>query len=186
MNASPGILHFPLRLAQAILLTAALSAGFGSSANAATEPLNAIDGIAMDGFDVVAYFRVGKPVKGIAEHAVEYQGSNWVFSSAANADAFRQDPEAYAPQFNGWCAYAVSQGYGAEVDFIDGWSILDDKLYLNWSKGVRDDFIANQAALKPRAKQNWPQVRSGIIDGSIEIARHKRYFGVGIKHAQQL
>ncbi len=164
----------------------ALLAMFATSAVLAGEPLNAIDGIAMDGFDVVAYFRQGKPVKGRSAHPVEYKGQTWVFNSPANADAFRADPQAFEPRFNGWCAYAVSEGYGAPVDFIEGWSILDGKLYLNWSKGVRDDFVAAQSELKPRAQENWPAVRAGIIDGSVEVQRHRRFLGVGLSHPQQL
>jgi hypothetical protein len=152
----------------------------------AGELLNAVDGIAMDGFDVVAYFQEGKPVKGRSLHSVKYKEQTWVFDTAANAEAFGKNPEAYEPRFNGWCAYAVSEGYGAEVDFIDGWAILDGKLYLNWNKKVRDDFVASQSELKPRAHNNWPDVLAGIVDDSIEIERHRRIFGIGIRHPQQL
>ena len=157
-----------------------------SSVFAADEPLNAIDGVAMDGFDVVAYFKPGKPTKGLDEYSLGYKGQTWKFSSPGNLQAFQENPEHYEPQFNGWCAYAVSEGYAAEVDFIDGWSILDGKLYLNWSASVSKSFMAEQDRRKQDAAAHWPTVRSGIIDGSVEISRHKRVFGIGIKHPQEL
>ena len=159
---------------------------FSQVAAMAQEPLNAIDGVAMDGFDVVAYFESGAPEKGLDAHTLEYKGATWKFSSADNARAFAAEPRRYEPQFNGWCAYAVSEGYSAEVDFIDGWSVLDDRLYLNWSASVRKGFIRDQNQRRPRADANWSNVRAGLIDGSIEVQRHKRVFGVGIEHPQEL
>ncbi len=152
----------------------------------AEEPLNAIETVAMDGFDVIAYFKDGKPRKGDAANAVEYQGKTWVFASPANAQVFSDNPKVYAPQFNGWCAYAVSEGYSAEVDFINGWSILDGRLYLNWNRATRDDFIAEQANRKAEAAENWPKVRRGLIDGSLRIHRHQQHPRIGITHPQPL
>lgn len=170
-----------------ILLACLLASwNFAVVSAADEEPLNAIDGVAMDGFDVVAYFKPGKPKKGLDEYSHEYKGQTWKFSSPGNLQAFQANPEDYEPQFNGWCAYAVSEGYAAEVDFIDGWSILDGKLYLNWSASVSKDFIAEQDRRKPDAEAQWPGVRSRIIDGSLEISRHKRFLGAGIKHPQEL
>ena len=153
---------------------------------ASEEPLNAIDGVAMDGFDVVAYFSLERPKKGLDDYTVVYKGQTWKFSSPGNRDAFQANPGHYEPQFNGWCAYAVSEGYAAEVDFIDGWSVLDGKLYLNWSASVSKSFVAEQDWRRPDALANWPDVRAGILDGSVEVSRHKRVFGVGIKHPQEL
>ncbi len=152
----------------------------------AEEPLNAIENLAMDGFDVVAYFKEGKPRKGAASNTVRYHDNNWLFSSPANAKDFSDDPQTYAPQFNRWCSYAVSEGYSAEVDFINGWSILDGKLYLNWNRTTRDDFIEEQADRKIEAAENWPDVRQGMIDNSLQIHRHKQSPRVGISHPQLL
>ena len=88
----------------------------------AAAPLNVTaDGVAMDGFDVVAYFTDGAPAKGNVSHAVEYQGAQWLFSSAehaANVSA-RIPPVMPRTQINGWCSYAVSEGYAADVDFVN-------------------------------------------------------------------
>jgi YHS domain-containing protein len=150
-------------------------------------PLNqTADGIAMDGFDVVAYFADAKAAKGDAAFGVDYEGARWLFSSQDNADAFSADPAHYAPKNNGWCSYAVSEGYGAEVDFVNGWSVVDDALYLNWDKSTRDLFLAEQAKRIPASAANWPTVSAGLADGSVELYRHADDASVGIAHPQQL
>jgi len=157
----------------------------GVAAAKSEEPVDALDsGVAMDGFDVVAYFKRGAPVKGDESYQVQYKGKTWYFTSAENATAFSANPARYQPQFNGWCSYAVSEGYGAEVDFVKGWVILDDKLYLNWSEGTKNDFVAEQATRKAKAAANWPKVRKGLQDGSVELYFHKDYPEEGISHPQ--
>ena len=103
---------------------------------------------AIRGFDPVAYFTEGRPLKGDPGHALEWNGATWRFRSAESLAAFRTDPERYAPQYGGFCAYAVSQGYTAPVDPA-AWSIVGNRLYLNYSPQVqqrwelrRDEFIA--------------------------------------------
>lgn len=150
----------------------------------AEEKVNAHNEIAMDGFDVVAYFKQSKPVKGDTQFKVDYKGKRWLFSSEQNAEVFAQSPTAYEPQFNGWCAYGVSEGYGAEVDFIDGWSVLDGKLYLNWDSEVRDEFLDEQIKRKANAHENWGSVHSGLISGSVNLYTHEQK-GVDIAHPQQ-
>ena len=156
-----------------------------ASADEAGEFVNALpDGVAMDGFDVVAYFG-GAPAKGDVSHSVDYKGKTWLFSSAENAAAFATDPAAYEPQHNGWCSYAVSEGYGAEVDFVDGWSVLDGKLYLNWDAATRDVFVAERSTRLKRAERNWPDLHAGLLNGSADVYTHADE-GVDIAHPQQL
>ncbi len=153
----------------------------------ASAPLNKTsDGIAMDGFDVVSYFTDAAPAKGDASFAVEHEGAQWLFSSQEHADAFSADPARYAPKNNGWCSYAVSEGYGAEVDFVNGWSVVDDALYLNWDKSTRELFLSEQDKRNPASQANWPAVSAGLIDGSVELYRHVDDATVGIVHPQQL
>ncbi len=140
----------------------------------------------MDGFDVVSYFKDNAPTKGSDEHVVTYKGSDWKFSSAENAATFESQPQKYAPQNNGWCSYAVSEGYGAEVDFVNGWSILDDKLYLNYNEATKHDFIAQKDVRIPKAENNWSEVHAGLIDGSVELYLHKDDASADISHPQQL
>ena len=149
------------------------------------ELVNALpDGVAMDGFDVVAYFD-GAPAKGLASYSVDYKGTSWLFSSPENAAAFAADPGAYEPRYNGWCAYAVSEGYGAEVDFVNGWSVLEGKLYLNWDAGTRDAFLSQQSTRIERAERNWPDLHAALLDGSAAMYTHAGE-GVAIVHPQQL
>ena len=164
-----------------------MSATYGVRMASAEELVNALpDGVAMDGFDVVAYFEDGAPAKGSAAHVVRYKGKDWHFGTAENAAAFESDPAKYEPQFNGWCAYAVSEGYGAEVDFIKGWSVLDGKLYLNWNEDAKNEFVAEQEARKAAASENWPEVHQGLKDGSVELYHHKDEPSEGISHPQEL
>ena len=159
----------------------------GVAAAKSGELVNALDsGVAMDGFDVVAYFKRGASVKGDESYQVEHKGKTWYFASAENAAAFSADPARYEPQFNGWCSYAVSEGYGAEVDFVNGWVILGGKLYLNWSEDTKNDFVAEQATRIPKATANWPKVRKGLQDGAVELYFHKDYPEEGISHPQRL
>ena len=166
-------------------MRAGVALSFGAVAAQADEFVNALpDGGAMDGFDVVAYFE-GAPAKGDASHSVDHKGKTWLFSSAENAAAFAADPAAYEPRYNGWCAYAVSEGYGAEVDFVNGWSVLDGKLYLNWDAETRDAFLAEQSSRIEQAELNWPDLHAGLLDGSAAMYTHAAE-GVDIVHPQQL
>src|SRR5262245_38731225 len=93
-------------------------------------------GVAMDGYDPVAYFTGSRPVRGVAAFETRWNDAAWRFASAANLEAFRSDPERYAPQFGGYCAYAVSQGYTANGD-PHIWTIVGGRLYLNYSTGAQ-------------------------------------------------
>ena len=130
---------------------------FAPRAMAATPEVYAEGGVAVDGSDVVAYFTQGAPVAGDPAITHEYMGATWHFSSAANRDLFAADPAAYAPQYGGYCAYAVSQGYTAPT-VPEAWSIVDDKLYLNFSTSVRSRWERDIPAHIAAADANWPAV----------------------------
>jgi YHS domain-containing protein len=164
----------------------ALTLFIGVGTAHAGELVNAqVDGVAMDGFDVVAYHTTGAPAKGSTSHKVDYKGKTWLFSSAANALTFAAEPTKYEPQFNGWCSYAVSEGYGAEVDFVNGWAVLEGILYLNWDAETRDALVAEKSERIPQAGQNWPSVHAGLQDGSVDMYTHAGE-GIDIAHPQQL
>lgn len=114
---------------------------------------------AIRGFDAVAYFTEGKPVKGDKQHSVEWNGATWYFANAINRERFQADPARYAPQYGGYCAYAVANGYTASTD-PDAWSIFKDKLYLNYSLGVRDKWSQDIPGNIQRGNANWP----GVLD----------------------
>ena len=119
-------------------------------------------GIALKGYDVVAYFTQGKDLKGSAEFQHQWKNATWRFAAAENRDLFAADPEKYAPQFGGYCAYGVTKGYLAPID-PKAWKIVRDKLYLNynlemqkvWEKDQADN-IATGIRLWPKAKQTKP------------------------------
>jgi len=124
-----------------------------------TPQVYAEDGIAIDGTDPVAYFTEGRPVAGSSAHEVMWQGATWRFSSEENRAAFDADPEAYAPQYGGWCAWAVAEGYTAST-VPNAWKIVDQKLYLNFSRGVQRRWERDIPGNIARAEANWPAVLS--------------------------
>ena len=115
------------------------------------------DGAAIRGYDPVAYFRGGKPVKGSSAYKAEHGRSTFHFASQANRDAFASDPARYAPQYNGFCAFGVAGGYKASIDPA-AFTIVDDKLYLNYSKAVQKQWSADIPGFIARAGKNWPAV----------------------------
>ncbi|MDH5559127.1 MAG: YHS domain-containing protein [Alphaproteobacteria bacterium] len=116
-----------------------------------------LSNLAVSGHDPVAYFTQGKPVEGNSDHEYEWNGATWRFSSAENLNAFKSDPQAFAPQYGGYCAWAVSQGYTAPSD-PQAWRIVDDKLYLNYSKKVQQNWVRDIPGNIAEADKNWPKV----------------------------
>jgi YHS domain-containing protein len=116
-----------------------------------------VKGVAVGGYDPVAYFTENKPVEGSDEFTTDYKGATWRFSTAANRNAFVADPERYAPQYGGYCAYAVSSGYTAKGD-PQAWRIVDGKLYLNYNKSVQQRWAQDIPGHISRADANWPSV----------------------------
>jgi YHS domain-containing protein len=114
-------------------------------------------GAAIRGYDPVAYFKEMKPVKGSPEHKAEYKGSVFHFSSRANRDDFAANPAKYAPQYNGFCAFGVAGGYKASVDPA-AFTVVNDKLYLNYNLGIRKQWSADVPGFVAKADTNWPTV----------------------------
>ncbi len=118
-------------------------------------------GIAIDGTDPVAYFTENAPVAGSADYTYEWGGATWQFSSAENRDLFASDPEAYAPQYGGHCAWAVAQGQSAPTD-PDAWRIVDGKLYLNLNNNIQARWERDIPGNITKADANWPEVSETI------------------------
>jgi hypothetical protein len=116
-----------------------------------------VKGVAVGGYDPVAYFRDGRPAKGSGKFAAKHAGVAWHFSSAANRDAFLAAPNTYAPAFGGYCAWAVSRGYTAKGD-PRHWKIVGGRLYLNYSAGVQKQWAADIPGNIAKGKANWPKV----------------------------
>jgi YHS domain-containing protein len=150
----------PRRLGAQFLTAAAFAALLTAAGVAAAgqPPVYSASGnVAVKGADVVAYFTQRRPVIGKAQYATKWRGAIWRFSSAANLAKFKANPEKYAPQYGGYCAYAVSEGYTAKIE-PEAWSIVGGKLYLNYSLGVRSLWAKNKQGRIQKANANWPGV----------------------------
>jgi YHS domain-containing protein len=131
-----------------------LAAGalFASAAVMAAQPTNTLktglfggrSDTAILGYDPVAYFTDGKPAKGQDALAFDYQGAKWKFASQAHLDLFKADPQKYAPQYGGYCAYGVSQDSLVSIE-PDKFKIVDGKLYLNYDADVQAKWLKDPA-----------------------------------------
>jgi YHS domain-containing protein len=118
-------------------------------------------GLAIRGYDVVAYFTQGRPTRGQAAFTHQWNGATWRFASAAHRDLFAADPAKYAPQYGGFCAWAVSEGYEAPVD-PTAWRIVDGKLYLNYNASIQRQWEADIPGRIVRGDANWPAVAAKV------------------------
>jgi len=123
-------------------------------------------GIAVGGYDTVAFFTQDAAVVGDKGFATQYKDAQWLFASQMNLDMFLANPEKYAPQYGGYCAFAASKGALAKGD-PEAWTIHEDKLYLNFSKSVRklwrediSGHIKSADANFPKLIETWPDVTS--------------------------
>jgi YHS domain-containing protein len=132
---------------------------FALSAHAAGESNIDSSGLALKGYDPVAYFTEKKPVQGKSEFTARHEGATYRFATAANRDAFVAAPEKYAPQYGGYCAYGMASGYKAPIE-PDAWTVVDGKLYLNYNQSVRSRWSSDIPGYLRKADANWPVVRS--------------------------
>ena len=114
--------------------------------------------LAVSGYDTVAYFTEGKPVKGKSSFTAKYMGAVWQFSSEENKALFEANPAKYAPQYGGYCAWAVAQGYTASGD-PKQWKIVGGKLYLNYDAEVQRRWEKDISGHITSANTNWPKIR---------------------------
>jgi hypothetical protein len=140
-----------------LLALAAAAAALPQSARAAEPPVFQRRGRALGGTDPVAYFTRRAPVPGEDVHALDWMGARWVFANAANRDAFAADPDAHAPAFGGYCAFAASRGYLAPT-IPEAWDIHDGRLYLNASLRARDLWRAELPGVIAAGEANWPAI----------------------------
>jgi YHS domain-containing protein len=122
----------------------------------ATQKVNtARGGLAIDGYDPVAYFTEGRPVQGDPRFTHTHRGATYHFMSAASRDQFVKEPERYVPQFGGFCAYAVSRNYTADTDPL-AWKIVDGKLYLNYNARAQAKWQEDVPGNIAKGHANWP------------------------------
>lgn len=146
------------RLAVYFVLTLASMGLMSQASLAAKDPVyQSFRGTAIDGTDPVSYFTEGRPVEGKSGITFDWNGATWRFASEANRDRFAAAPEKYAPQYGGYCAFAVAKGSTASTD-PEAWSIVDGKLYLNYSKSIRSQWEQDIPGNIQAADKNWPDV----------------------------
>lgn len=151
-------------LASALVLLG-VSVGATVAASAADEPIytGLFNNRAVSGYDTVAYFTEGKPVKGNKKFRTDYMDTEWRFSSQENLDLFLADPAKYAPQYGGYCAWAMgggdngTRGYKASGD-PKQWEIVDGKLYLNYNAEIKDKWVQDIPGFVEKADRFYPVV----------------------------
>jgi YHS domain-containing protein len=122
------------------------------------QPVPALEvraGLALEGYDAVAYFDGGEPLAGTTQFTHQWQGATWRFASAAHRAAFAAAPERYAPQYGNYCAFAVSRGTTAHGD-PKLWAIVDNRLYLNNNRFAQQLWNEDRTGNISAADQNWP------------------------------
>jgi YHS domain-containing protein len=146
-----------------LLMAFAMGAIFVTTAVHAAPPANTLKSglfggrsdIAILGFDPVAYFTDGKPVKGQDGFAFEYLGAKWKFASQAHLDMFKSNPEKYAPQYGGYCAYGVAQDNLVRIE-PDKFRVIDGKLYLNFDADVQKKWLMDPTGFIKLADAKFP------------------------------
>jgi YHS domain-containing protein len=123
--------------------------------------INAANGVALQGYDVVAYHTQQQAVKGAAALSHVWRGVTWRFASAENRDRFAKAPDQFLPEFGGFCAYGVSRGYAVDID-PQAFAVVDGKLYLNYSKRVQGTWNQDRPGYIEKARQHWPKVSADL------------------------
>jgi len=139
------------QLTTAFVLLLLISPAFGQEVFTKSET-------AIQGYDPVAYFKEAKPVMGKKEFSYRWKDATWWFASTQNLNDFKANPEKFAPQFGGYCAYGVADGHKATTS-PDAWTIVGDKLYLNYNKDVMAKWRKDTAGYILKANTNWPTVK---------------------------
>jgi len=134
------------------VLTISATGAFARSADVYTGTFSSL---AVGGYDTVAYFKQGKAVEGNSTYSTKYKGATWQFASKENLDAFVANPTAFAPQFGGYCAWAIAQNYTASGD-PQVWSLVQGKLYLNYNREVAAKWSKDIPGFIAAGNKNWP------------------------------
>lgn len=112
-------------------------------------------GLGAKGYDVVSYFTNKAPMQGSDKFTANHGGVTWQFASAEHRDMFKADPTKYAPQYGGFCAWGVAQGKLFDVDPVNGWTMSNNKLYLNFNSDINKTFARDTEGFLSKAERNW-------------------------------
>lgn len=142
-----------------------VAAGIGGAltvrGQSAARAINHQKGVAIQGYDSVAYFTRNAAMKGSEAFSHSWNGVRWQFVNAEHRDAFAKDPGRYAPAFGGYCAYGVSRGYAVDID-PEAFAVVDGMLYLNYSKSVQRTWNQDRQGYIEKARQLWPKVLADL------------------------
>ena len=141
-----------------ICLVAAIALFTSIQLKAQKEQIYTSNSYAIAGYDPVAYFKNEKAVKGKKEYSYQWKDANWLFSTKEDMDLFAANPEKYAPQYGGYCAYGLSEGHKAPPD-PNTWTIVDGKIYFNYSKDVKTMWIKNPKERIQEADKQWSSIK---------------------------
>jgi YHS domain-containing protein len=117
------------------------------------------DGVAINGYDAVAYFTKSQPVKGDKKFLLVWNNATWYFASQEDLNLFQASPEKYAPQYGGYCAYGLSENHKAPTK-PEAWSIVNGKLYLNYNLDIKQDWQKNTGERIKKADAYWPAIKN--------------------------
>lgn len=155
-----------------MVLMTGLFAGCAQENREAGPVLTTDSGVAIEGYDPVAYFTNGAATRGKSEFTANYNGATWWFANAEHRDLFQANPEDYAPAYGGWCAFGMAEGYAAETDPVNAWSIHEGRLYLNWDAEISAEWNADRAGYLQRSESNWPEVNTQLETGNATVYWH--------------
>lgn len=141
-----------------ILLMAVVSASTFAQTTKSAKKVNSENGLAIQGYDPVAFFESSKAIEGKKEISTEYNEAVYFFSSETNKELFLKNPSQYEPQFGGFCAYGMSEGYEAPIQ-PEAFTIVDNKLYLNYNLRVKSMWSKEQASRIEKANMNWKKIK---------------------------
>lgn len=118
-----------------------------------------IDGLAIRGYDPVAYFTENKPVKGSDKFVFTWQGVEWRFKDEKNMLVFKANPEQFAPQYGGYCAYGLSEDHKSPTE-PDAFTIVDNRLYLNYNLKVKELWSKDIPGRLVKADKHWTRLKN--------------------------
>ena len=147
-----------------MVLVATLAAFASSAPAGAGTAVNTgyFGGVAIEGYDPVAYFTDGRATKGSEEFAYDWLGATWHFANAEHRELFTKQPLQYAPQYGGHCALGTAFGETTANIDPEAWSIVDGKLYLQYSSGAREGWEQDRAKRIAAADQKWPEIKARL------------------------
>jgi YHS domain-containing protein len=130
---------------------------FSASAQRFPRRVNHAAGVALRGFDTVAWHAEARPMRGTQQFRAEWGGVAWYFASAGHLARFEAAPAAFAPRYGGFCAYGVARGYKVDFD-PEAWHIRDGVLFLNYDLGVQREWVRDVPGHVARADAHWPRL----------------------------